>query len=199
MGTHPIFESDFDCLTEKMSEQNISDLIANNTSLTASLARVIAEKDAMEKRMGQQISKLRNGAGQKRKSTEMDDADSPLVEVLRHQLKQKQQDITNERRIASYQKDESANLIDVLRENLKDKDDELKKTLSAKDKMKIDADKRDEASICLYQELAGKFEKLKANYNKEHDELKSIKRLRGPLSSLGSFINFNVISFLSSY
>merc|ERR1711892_743255 len=199
MGTHPIFESDFDCLTEKMSEQNISDLIANNTSLTASLARVIAEKDAMEKRMGHQISKLRNGAGQKRKSTEMDDADSPLVEVLRHQLKQKQQDITNERRIASYQKNESANLIDVLRENLKDKDDELKKTLSAKDKMKIDADKRDEASICLYQELAGKFEKLKANYNKEHDELKSIKRLRGPLSSLGSFINFNVISFLSSY
>ena len=80
-----------------MSEQNISDLIANNTSLTASLARVIAEKFAMEKRMGQQISKLRNGAGQKRKSTEMDDADSPLVEILRNKLDEKQQDLTEAR------------------------------------------------------------------------------------------------------
>ena len=65
--------------------------------------------------------------------------------------------------------------------------------------MKIEADKRDEANSRLYNELAGKFEKLKTQYKKEHDELKNIKRLRGPSSSFGSFINFDAISFVSSY
>ena len=75
-----------------MSEQNISDLIANNTSLANSLDEVLAGKAAMEKRMGQQISRLRSEAGNKRKSTEMDDGDSPLFEVLRQKLEDELRD-----------------------------------------------------------------------------------------------------------
>ena len=85
-----------------MSEQNISDMIANNTSLTASLAKVIAEKAAMEKRMGQQISRLRNETGNKRKSTEMDDADSPHVGILRQMVDDKEKELT-------YVRDQNAN------------------------------------------------------------------------------------------
>ena len=45
-------------------------------------------------------------------------------------------------------------------------------------------------------ELKAKYEKLKAQYVKEHDELKTIKDMRGPSSSFGSFKNYSAFGFL---
>ena len=88
-----------------MSEQIISDLIANNARLTASnekltnsvaeltktQAWMTADKENMEKRMGYQISRLR------RKSNEIDDVDSSQVEHLRQKLADTQQELADER------------------------------------------------------------------------------------------------------
>jgi len=210
-----------------MSKQNISDIIANNTSLTASLAKVIAEKAAMEKRMGQQISRLRNETGNKRKSTEMDDADSPHVGILRQMVDDKEKELT-------YVRDQNANaaVLNIalknenteLRTNAIKKDDELIKALAAKDKMKSDADKHilENAGIwkakndklktgnlelkAKYEslredkiELAKRYNKLKAEYEKRDAGLKNHKRMKGLSSSFGSFINFKAFSFLSKY
>jgi len=187
-----------------MSEEMLSELIANNTSLTDSLAQLLADKAAMEKRMGHQISKLRSEGENKRKSTEMDDTDCPFVDILHRKLEETQNELT----YARAQNADSADLIKSLRAVLKNTDEELTKARVAKDKMQYDANKHvlDNAQLWkdknddlkngnlglkakyeklaeVHTELAGKYEKLKTQYVKEHDELKNIKRMRGPSSS----------------
>ena len=59
-----------------MSEQNISDLIANITSLAQSLASVTAEKAAREKRYKHQISILLQELKKRHEADELNNATS---------------------------------------------------------------------------------------------------------------------------
>lgn len=85
---------------ETLTETNAR-LAANNETLTGSvaqlkesLAKVISDKEAAEMRMGKQIARLRSSKGNLlRKSTEMDDVDSPPDEELR----QMRQELSDER------------------------------------------------------------------------------------------------------
>merc|ERR1712141_227455 len=59
MGTHPIFESDFDCLTEKMADSDVSD---------------IASPPSKKARQGDLISLFKNG---KKNKSEIEKENKP--------------------------------------------------------------------------------------------------------------------------
>merc|ERR1712063_175326 len=84
MGTHPIFESDFDCLTEKMAKSLRSKRMRRNRALQA------------EKKAPRVLKRLKENLEQAKKFNAMRDAEKAKIEATKsEEITEKDEEMTD--------------------------------------------------------------------------------------------------------